>query len=62
MNIMIWLMRASRWARNPPSPRTVRLVFGLLAVIALIAGIEALGLWPEALTLDRQPQGLRLPR
>lgn len=56
MNWTTWLMRMSQWARNPPSPRKVKLVLGVIAVVVLIVGVEALGLWPGALTLDRPPR------
>lgn len=57
-----WLLRAVLWARNPPSPRRVILVLGLIAVLLLVVGIEALGLWPDALTLERQPRRAPLLR
>ncbi|MEM7238558.1 MAG: hypothetical protein AAF501_12150 [Pseudomonadota bacterium] len=57
--MMHWLMRAAMWARNPPSPGRVKLIFGLIAVLLCIAGIEALGFWPDVLTLERHPR--RLP-
>ncbi|MEL6479666.1 MAG: hypothetical protein AAFR17_20245 [Pseudomonadota bacterium] len=59
---MVWLMRLSRWARHPPPKGRVLMMLGLLAVIGAIAGLEAFGLWPEALSLDRSPQAPRLPR
>lgn len=62
MNLMMWLMRMSRWARNPPSGKRVIMIVGIIAVGLAIAGIEALGLWPDALTLDRPAGGIRLPR
>ena len=34
MNNMNWLIRASRWARNPPGPHQVKLVFGIIAFAA----------------------------
>lgn len=53
MNIQTWLVRASRWARNPPSPRQVKLVFGVIALCLVIAGYEAAFGWPEWLTVNR---------
>lgn len=61
MNNLIWLIRASRWARNPPKPRTVKLVLAVIALGLLLAGLEHLGLWPDWATMDR-PHGPRLPR
>ena len=52
MNNLIWLIRASRWVRNPPSRRMVYLVCGIIAAALILAGLEYAGLWPEALTLD----------
>ncbi|MEM0921890.1 MAG: hypothetical protein AAGI13_02525 [Pseudomonadota bacterium] len=62
MNWMAWLLRIARWSRRPPSTRQVIRLLVLLAVVGGIAAIEALGFWPEALTLDRGPQAPRLPR
>ena len=46
MNIRHFL-RMSRWARNPPSERRVKLVFGLILVCLILAGIEYMGWWPD---------------
>ncbi|MBY8974860.1 hypothetical protein KHP62_03505 [Rhodobacteraceae bacterium NNCM2] len=54
--MMHWLLRAARWARNPPSPRTVKFIFALIAILLLLATAESLGLWPDSLTLERQPR------
>ncbi|MCV6586881.1 MAG: hypothetical protein OIF47_15225 [Marinibacterium sp.] len=58
---MHWLLRMSRWARNPPSTRRVVLVFGVIALCLLIAGIEAMGWWPDWANAERMPRrpGLR---
>ncbi|WP_295044241.1 hypothetical protein [uncultured Paracoccus sp.] len=58
MNNLIWLLRASKWARNPPSARTVRLILLVLAVALAIAGLEWLNLWPDWARVDNA----RLPR
>ena len=52
MNNLIWLLRASKWARNPPSARTVRLVLLIVAAGLAITALEWLQLWPEWATLD----------
>jgi hypothetical protein len=52
MNIQAWLLRASRWARNPPSEGRVRLVFGVIALCLLIAGYEWMFGWPDWLTVN----------
>ncbi|MDQ7261454.1 hypothetical protein NM680_06530 [Paracoccus sp. PS-1] len=61
MNNLIWLIRASRWARHPPKPRTVMLVLAIIAAGLLLAGLEHFGLWPDWATMDR-PRGLHLQR
>lgn len=53
MNIMVWLLRASRWARNPPPMRRVLLVLGVILVCLLIAGAEWLWSWPDWLKVNR---------
>lgn len=54
MNPM-WLVRMAQWARNPPSPQRVKLVFGVVALCLLIFGIEWMFGWPEWLV----PQKIR---
>lgn len=62
MNWQIWLMRAARWAHRPPSRRMVYLVFGAIALTLIVLGVEALGLWPGALTLDPPADQRRILR
>jgi hypothetical protein len=50
---LIWLLRMSRWARNPPSAKRIKLVFGIIAVCLMLVGLEALGLWPDWATATR---------
>ena len=52
MNNLIWLLRASRWARNPPSAKRVKLVLAVIAACVAIAGMQHFGLWPDWATLD----------
>ncbi|AUH35000.1 hypothetical protein [Paracoccus tegillarcae] len=61
MNNLIWLIRASRWARNPPSRRMVILVFTIVALGLALLGLEYFGFWPEWATLD-QGRRPRIPR
>lgn len=61
MNNLIWLLRASRWARNPPSARMVGLVLVIVAAGLSIAVLEWLDLWPEWARLD-QDRAPRIPR
>jgi hypothetical protein len=53
MNPQLWLMRAKRWAQNPPSARRVVLVLGVIALCLAVAGAEALFGWPDWLTPNR---------
>ena len=52
----IWFIRMSKWARNPPSKRMVKLVFGILAVAIAIFLIERYIGWPDWLSLERTPR------
>ena len=52
----IWLLRMSRWARNPPSSRRVLLVLAVIALAALIWGLEWIGWWPDWATAERLPR------
>lgn len=52
----VWLMRMSQWARKPPSAKRVKLVFVIIAVAAVIWGIEWLGYWPEWAKAERIPR------
>jgi len=58
MNIY-WLLRMARWARHPPSPARVRLVLIVVAITAIIAGIEYFFGWPESLSLEPQKRFMR---
>ncbi|WP_306585382.1 hypothetical protein [Gemmobacter fulvus] len=53
---MTWLLRMARWARNPPSPARVKLVLGVVAACLILAGIEWIWGWPEALTPTKIPR------
>ncbi|MCT4331891.1 hypothetical protein MU516_03290 [Paracoccus sp. YLB-12] len=61
MNNLIWLLRASKWARNPPSPRMVKLVLAIVALAAALVVLEKLGWWPDWARLEHG-RGVRLPR
>lgn len=60
MNNLIWLLRASKWARNPPDARAVRLVLAIMAVAVMIVVIEKLGFWPDWARVERG-RGVRVP-
>ncbi|MBO9401644.1 hypothetical protein J7399_11920 [Shimia sp. R9_1] len=46
------LIRMSQWARNPPSEKRVKLVFGVIILCIVLVLIERFVGWPDALTLD----------
>lgn len=52
MNGLTWLLRAKRWAQNPPSEGRVKLVFGVVALCLVLVGIEFLVGWPDWMTVD----------
>lgn len=57
----IWFLRMAKWARHPPSARTVLIWAGVIAVCLGIVGFELLFGWPDALTLN--PAGVpKVPR
>ncbi len=60
MNNLTWLIRAARWARNPPSGRMVVLVLAIIALGLALLGLEHFGLWPDWATMERPPRGIRL--
>ncbi|GHC44180.1 hypothetical protein [Neogemmobacter tilapiae] len=47
-----WLIKMSRWARNPPSPRQVAFVLGIVAVCVAFGAYEYMFGWPEFLTVN----------
>lgn len=57
----IWLLRASKWARNPPSKRRIVVILIVVLICAVLFGIEQLWGWPEWLTPENLPRG-RFPR
>ncbi|MDP5307907.1 hypothetical protein [Paracoccus spongiarum] len=61
MNNLIWLLRASKWARNPPSARRVRLVLAIVALAIGVVVLERLGWWPDWARLE-EGRAVRLPR
>ena len=49
----IWLVRAARWVRNPPSTGRVILVFSVIGAALLLYAIEVWIGWPEWLQVNR---------
>ncbi len=54
------LLRMSKFARNPPSDKRVKLVFGVILTCVILFGIERLIGWPDWLTLDKPPRAPKL--
>ncbi|MBK1634549.1 hypothetical protein [Rhodovulum adriaticum] len=52
-----WLMRAARWARNPPSAGQVKMVLAILAICIGLFLVERFIGWPEALSVNSTPRG-----
>ncbi|KEJ88404.1 hypothetical protein [Sulfitobacter donghicola] len=50
------LLRAKRWAQNPPSAKRVKLVLTAIALALLIVGLEHFGFWPEWAKAERLPR------
>ncbi len=46
------LLRAKRWVQNPPAWWRVKLVFGVIVLALVIAGVERLGIWPDWATME----------
>ncbi|MFV0386244.1 hypothetical protein [Paracoccus sp. (in: a-proteobacteria)] len=61
MDNLNWLLRITKWARNPPGPRRVRLVLGVVLLALVIFGLERLGWWPDWAQIEND-RTLRLPR
>ncbi|MCF3974911.1 hypothetical protein [Paracoccus salsus] len=61
MNNLIWLLRASKWARHPPSAKMVRLVLAIIAAAIALIALEKLGWWPDWARVENG-RGVRLPR
>jgi hypothetical protein len=57
----LWLLRAVRWVRNPPSQARVKLVLAVLFACLLLYGIEYFWGWPDFLTVNSQRKGLHAP-
>ncbi|AXX97917.1 hypothetical protein BAR1_08215 [Profundibacter amoris] len=58
----IWqLLRMSRWARNPPSAKRVKLVLGVILICLVLFAIERWIGVPDWLQLEPQRR-FRMPR
>lgn len=54
------LLRMSRWARNPPSARRVKLVLAVTALCLGLYGVERWVGWPDALSVERTRAPMRV--
>lgn len=61
MNNMNWLIRASRWVKDPPSMGRVKLVLAIIVIALIVVGLQKFGLWPDWATMERN-RGPILPR
>ena len=52
----IWLIRMSRWARNPPSWGRIKLVAGVVIAALALGYVEYVWGWPEWLTVEKLPR------
>lgn len=52
-----WILRASRWARNPPSLARVILVFSIVAACLALLGLEHFNLLPDWMALPTRGHG-----
>ncbi len=50
------LLRAKRMVQNPPSIKRVKLLVAVLAIAAVIFGLEYFGFWPEWAQAERIPR------
>lgn len=55
------LLRMSKWARNPPSEKRVKLVVGIVVICLILFAIERFIGVPEWLQMEPQRRG-RIPR
>lgn len=60
MNNYRWLLKAKRWAQNPPSESRVKLVIALIVVCLVVVALERWVGWPDWATLETV--GPRNPR
>jgi predicted acyltransferase len=51
-----WLLRMSRWSRNPPSVQRVMLVLAVIVLCFALAGLQWAGLWPDWARVNSRPR------
>lgn len=52
MDPLRWMMKAKRWAQNPPSMRQVIFYLAIIAACLAIFALEWFGAWPEWLRVN----------
>lgn len=57
MDMQRLLIRAKRWAVNPPSWRMIVMVLGIIAAGLALAGVEYIWGWPDWLTVNSRHKG-----
>ena len=57
LNMDRWLLRASKWARNPPSARQVRNLLIIIAICIAIALLEQIFGLTECIDVNRVRRG-----
>ncbi len=60
MNTMRWMMRAKRWAQNPPSSKQVKFVLAIIAICLAIFAYDQLIGAPDWMTLERHPAKVKI--
>ncbi|MBR9649813.1 hypothetical protein [Thalassovita aquimarina] len=56
---MHWLFRMSKWARNPPSARRVRLVLLIIVICLVVYAVERWIGWPDWATVEGRGRFMR---
>lgn len=49
----LWLLRIKHLIQHPPSPQRIALIAAVLAICAVIVGVETIWGWPAWLTVNR---------
>ncbi|WP_417263220.1 hypothetical protein [Celeribacter sp.] len=53
MNQMRWMLRAKRWAQNPPSTKRVKFTFAIIAACIAIYAVEKTVGLPDWMHVER---------
>ncbi|SFH24702.1 hypothetical protein SAMN04488020_108189 [Palleronia marisminoris] len=58
MNVR-WLLRAKRWAQNPPSEDHVKLVLTVIVACVSLYLVDLIWGWPDWLSVDQSGRRVR---